>query len=286
MRNLISTGITGRDGRRDPSRGQTLANAVRAAAFGADPACVSIADPARASAEEKIALVVGNSQYRKVTKLVNPANDSADIAASLTRLGFSVKHLKDLDFDAFRRAIIEFGTAAKSADMAVIFYAGHGAEIDGKNWLIPVDAEIKSEVNVYAEAINLEMLIDISVMPKVVGLIVLDACRNNPFIESISEGARWLPARTAPYRSQRPRTLAHRDPGRDGQGRRTPHPPSRLRMASPRSTGRQRARGIRGGRRDDGQRRRRPQQPLLGSAVAPCRNARSRNQLSVPQCPR
>ena len=121
-----------------------------AAAFGLALLGTTVMTPAPALAEEKIALVVGNSQYRKVTKLINPANDSADIASSLTRLGFSVKHLKDLDFDAFRRAIIEFGTAAKTADMAVIFYAGHGAEIDGKNWLIPVDAEIKSEINVYA----------------------------------------------------------------------------------------------------------------------------------------
>ncbi|MEI8152785.1 MAG: caspase family protein [Hyphomicrobiales bacterium] len=159
-----------------------------AAAFGLALLATTVMTPVQAFADEKIALVVGNSQYRKVTRLTNPANDSTDVAASLRRLGFNVKHLMDLDFDGFRRAIIDFGNEAKTADMAVIFYAGHGAEIDGKNWLIPVDAEIKSEINVYAEAINLEMLIDISVMPKVVGLIVLDACRNNPFVETIAAG--------------------------------------------------------------------------------------------------
>jgi len=134
-----------------------------------------------ARAEEKIALVIGNSEYRKVPRLPNPVNDAADMAASLQRLGFTVKHLANLDFNDFRKALIDFGNAAKTVDKAAIFFAGHGVEIDGKNWLIPVDAEIKSELEIYAEAINLETLIDISVMPKLIGLVVLDACRNDPF---------------------------------------------------------------------------------------------------------
>ncbi len=159
---------------------------------------LTLATPAQVLAEERIALVIGNSQYRKVTRLINPANDSADMAVSLQRLGFNVKHLKDLDYEAFRRALIEFGNAAQSADLAVIFFAGHGVEIDGKNWLIPVDAEVTSEVNVYAEAINLETLIDISVMPKMLGLVVLDACRNNPFVEVASAETRSRSASVTP----------------------------------------------------------------------------------------
>ncbi|MCL2716034.1 MAG: caspase family protein [Alphaproteobacteria bacterium] len=139
------------------------------------------ATPRPAWAEQNIALVIGNSNYRKVPKLPNPTNDAADMAASLQRLGFTVTQLSDLDYNGFRNALIDFGKAAKTADKAVIFYAGHGMEIDGKNWLIPVDAELLSEINVYAEAINLETLIDISVLPKVIGLVVLDACRDNPF---------------------------------------------------------------------------------------------------------
>lgn len=146
------------------------------------------AAPPRALAEERIALVIGNSQYLKVPPLTNPVNDAADVAASLRRLGFSVQHFANLDYDGFRRALIEFGKAARSADKAVIFYAGHGVEIDGKNWLIPVDAEIRSEIDVYAEGINLETLIDLSVLPKVIGLVVLDACRNNPFLRTAAGG--------------------------------------------------------------------------------------------------
>ena len=154
---------------------------TRAAALALILLLIVVVVSPRASASENIALVVGNSDYRKVVQLPNPANDAADMAASLQRLGFSVKLLTNLDYDGFRRALIEFGNAAKSADKAVFFYAGHGMEVDGKNWLIPVDAEMKSEINVYAEAINLETLIDISVMPKIIGLVVLDACRDNPF---------------------------------------------------------------------------------------------------------
>src|SRR6201996_3568299 len=155
--------------------------ALRALLLAAMLLAFEIFGPAKAFAEDKIALVIGNSQYRKVPALTNPVNDAADVAASLKRLGFSVRHFTDLDYDGFRKALIDFGKAARSADKAVIFYAGHGVEIDGKNWLIPVDAEITSEIDVYAEGVNLETLIDLSVLPKVVGLVVLDACRNNPF---------------------------------------------------------------------------------------------------------
>jgi hypothetical protein len=154
---------------------------TRAVILASEILILSISHAVPAWTEERIALVVGNTQYRSVNALTNPANDAGDMAASLTRLGFTVTHLDDLDFDGFRRALIAFGNAAQTADQAVIYFAGHGVEIDGKNWLIPVDAELKSEIDVYAEAINLETLIDISVMPKVVGLVVLDACRNNPF---------------------------------------------------------------------------------------------------------
>ena len=152
-------------------------------------------------AEGKIALVIGNSEYRKVERLTNPANDAADMATSLTRLGFNVKHLSDLDFAAFRRALIDFGNAARTAGKAVIFFAGHGVEIDGKNWLIPIDAEIRSEIDVYAKAINLETLIDISVMPKVIGLVVLDACRNDPFASTNLAAGRAL-SNPAPARQE------------------------------------------------------------------------------------
>lgn len=174
-----------------PLRAKVLrTKALHAQVLGAMLLALLSAHPAWA--EEKIALVIGNSAYRKVVQLPNPVNDAADMATSLTRLGFSVKHLTDLDYNAFRLALIDFGNAAKTADKAVLFFAGHGVEIDGRNWLIPVDAEIKSEVDVYAEAINLETLIDISLIPKVIGLVILDACRNDPFASATLAARRSL----------------------------------------------------------------------------------------------
>ncbi|MGY8709606.1 caspase family protein [Bradyrhizobium sp. 18BD] len=174
----------------------------RIVAFGFVALSILVSMQAQAAAGERIALVVGNSDYRKVPKLINPANDAADMATSLGRLGYSVKHLADLDYNHFRQALIEFGNAAKTADKAVIFFAGHGVEMDGKNWLIPVDAEIKSEVDVYAEAINLETLIDISVMPKIIGLVVLDSCRNDPFeTTKIAAAGRALSSRPTPSKA-------------------------------------------------------------------------------------
>lgn len=176
----------------DKSHGSGVAEKWRGFLFGLALTILFIGNSGLATAEERIALVVGNSAYLKVPPLANPVNDAADMAASLQRLGFTVKHTDNLDYKEFRLALIDFGNAAKTADKAVIFYAGHGVEIDGKNWLIPVDAEIKSELDVYAEAINLETLIDISVMPKLIGLVILDACRNDPFAASNAAASRSL----------------------------------------------------------------------------------------------
>ncbi len=181
-----------RGGHSDPSHRPGDAKKRRGFLFGLALTILLIVNPTLATAEERIALVVGNSAYLKVPPLPNPVNDAADMAASLQRLGFTVRHIDNLDYKDFRRALIDFGNAAKTADKAVIFYAGHGVEIDGKNWLIPVDAEIKSELDVYAEAVNLETLIDISVMPKLLGLVILDACRNDPFAASNAAASRSL----------------------------------------------------------------------------------------------
>ena len=187
-----STSPTAGRGHSDGPHRPPGANTCRGLLFFLAVTILLLLPPVVAKADERIALVVGNSAYLKVPPLPNPVNDAADMAASLTRLGFAVRHIDNLDYKEFRRALIDFGNAAKTADKAVIFYAGHGVEIDGKNWLIPVDAEIKSELDVYAEAINLETLIDISVMPKLIGLVILDACRNDPFAASNAAASRSL----------------------------------------------------------------------------------------------
>ena len=137
---------------------------------------------APASADGKrVALVVGNSAYRNVPELPNPANDAGDVAAALNRLGFSVTLIANASFEEMRRGLIALGREAAGADMAVMYFAGHGMEMSGENWLIPIDAELKKDIDAENEAISLR-----SVMLQVsnttsLGLVVLDACRNNPF---------------------------------------------------------------------------------------------------------
>jgi hypothetical protein len=135
----------------------------------------------RAHAQTRIALVIGNSAYQKVANLANPAHDAEDISESLKRLGFTVNTVTNADFDGFRRALRDFGRMAPSADMAVFYFAGHGVEIDGNNWLLPTDAELKSDVDARTEAIGLRSAMDAVAAAKTLGLVILDACRNNPF---------------------------------------------------------------------------------------------------------
>jgi caspase domain-containing protein len=135
---------------------------------------------------KRVALVIGNSTYRNVPTLPNPANDGADIAAALTRLGFAVTLVTNASFDQMLRGLIAFGRDAAGADMAAVFFAGHGMEISGENWLIPVDAELKKDTDAANEAVSLRSVILQVSNTTSLGLVVLDACRNNPFIAKMS----------------------------------------------------------------------------------------------------
>jgi Caspase domain len=138
-----------------------------------------------AHAQTRVALVIGNSAYQKVVNLANPAHDAQDVSESLKRLGFTVKTVVDADFDGLRRALLEFGRMAPNADMAVFYFAGHGVEINGHNWLLPTDVELKSDVDAGTEAIGLQSAMQAVAAAKTLGLVILDACRNNPFQSSM-----------------------------------------------------------------------------------------------------
>jgi Caspase domain len=138
--------------------------------------------PTAAAAEgRRVALVIGNGAYGNVPALLNPPNDASDIAAALKRLGFTVSLATNASFDEMRRGLIALGRDAAGADMAAVYFAGHGMEINGDNWLIPIDAALKRDTDAANEAISLQ-----SVMLQVsnttsLGLVILDACRDNPF---------------------------------------------------------------------------------------------------------
>src|SRR5262249_21276486 len=134
-----------------------------------------------ANSQGRVALVIGNSNYRHVPSLANTPNDAQDIATLLQRLGFSVDRVDDGTFDAMRRGLLEFSRKARGTEMAIVYFAGHGIEVRGENWLIPVDAELKTDMDAEQEAISLRsVMLTVSTASRL-GLVMLDACRNNPF---------------------------------------------------------------------------------------------------------
>src|SRR4051812_8602265 len=143
-------------------------------------ALLLVSEPALA--EKRVALVLGNSNYQNVAPLANPVNDSSKIAATQKDVGFDVvDSRRDLAAAETRRALRDFADRARDADIAVVYYAGHGIEVDGANYLIPVDARLERDTDVYDEALSLERIL-IAIEPaKKLRLVILDACRDNPF---------------------------------------------------------------------------------------------------------
>ncbi len=139
-----------------------------------------------ASAEKRVALVLGNSSYQNVAKLPNPVNDGAMIASKLKDAGFDVVDLRqDLGILESRRALRDFADQASDADIAVVYYAGHGIEVDGTNYLIPVDAKLERDADVYDEALSLNRVLQTIEPAKKLRLVILDACRDNPLSKTM-----------------------------------------------------------------------------------------------------
>jgi uncharacterized caspase-like protein len=149
-----------------------------------------ILTPSKGDAKPRVAIVFGNSAYQNVPALPNPINDASDISQSLTRLGFVVQTIMDANFDEMRRRVIAFGREAQGSDIAVVFFAGHGMEIGGENWLIPVDAELRSDTDAEGEAISLKTVMLQVSKATTLGLVILDACRNNPFAAKMQRTVR------------------------------------------------------------------------------------------------
>ncbi|UAB88242.1 caspase family protein [Ruegeria sp. SCSIO 43209] len=133
----------------------------------------------------RMALVIGNSKYEYVTNIPNSANDARDIAAALGRISFNVTELYDLDYRQMRLALRDFSDKAAKADVVLVYFAGHGIEIDNTNYLIPTNAELKSDKDVEFEAIRLDSVLNAVSTAKGLKLVLIDACRNNPFLSDM-----------------------------------------------------------------------------------------------------
>lgn len=135
-----------------------------------------------AFAGKRVALVLANSAYQHAPPLTNPVNDGAVMAKTLKEAGFDiVESRRDLSALDTRRVLRDFADATRDADIAVVYYAGHGIEVEGSNYLIPVDARLERDTDVYDEALSLDRIL-VAVEPaKQLRLVILDACRDNPF---------------------------------------------------------------------------------------------------------
>src|SRR5471030_2997859 len=143
-----------------------------------------------AKADRRVAFVVGNGAYKNVTPLPNPPIDAKAMAGVLRNAGFDVVEGINLTRDKMTERLLEFGKKTKGADVAVFFYAGHGIAVDGTNYLLPIDADIKSEMDVkLGNAINVDLTLDQTMNDSKVKLVFLDACRHNPFAAKIKANA-------------------------------------------------------------------------------------------------
>jgi Caspase domain/Putative peptidoglycan binding domain len=143
-----------------------------------------------AKADRRVAFVVGNGAYKNVAQLPNPPVDAKAMASVLRNVGFEVVEGTNLTRDKMTERLLEFGKKAQGADVAVFFYAGHGIAISGTNYLLPVDADIKSEMDVkLGAAINIDLTLDQTMSDAKVKLVFLDACRDNPFAAKIKSNS-------------------------------------------------------------------------------------------------
>jgi uncharacterized caspase-like protein len=135
-----------------------------------------------ALADKRVALVIGMSKYQQVPKLTNPSRDADAVAALFKNAGFDViDSERDLGIADLRRAIRRFSETSRDADIAVVYYAGHGIEVDGTNYLIPADAKLTSDFDIEDETISLDRILKALESAKRLKLVILDACRDNPF---------------------------------------------------------------------------------------------------------
>ena len=183
-----------------------------------------------ALAEKRVALVIGNSDYQNVAHLTNPSNDAAAIAAILTKAGFDVVDTKsNLSGIEMKRTLREFGNKVRDAEVAVIYYAGHGIELEGTNYLIPVDAKLEMDTDVLDETFPLERFIVAADPAKQLRLVILDACRDNPFSKTMKRtiGARSVTRGLAKVEPTNPNTLVAfaakaGSTASDGEGKNSP----------------------------------------------------------------
>jgi formylglycine-generating enzyme required for sulfatase activity len=136
--------------------------------------------------EKRVALVIGIGAYQNAPALTNPTNDARAMSETFRRLNFEVVELYDGDYRRFSRALREFGIKAAASDVAVVYFAGHGVQVGRENYLLPADARLERERDLLYETIPLELMLGEVSQARKLGIVLLDSCRNNPFVDRLS----------------------------------------------------------------------------------------------------
>ena len=167
---------------------RNLCAAALLAGIGLRSRAATAPSAAGAADDRQVALVIGNAAYR-VGALKNPVNDAQAVAASLKGLGFDVALRENTSLRDMIEAFRQFSLSARTARVRVIFYAGHGVQVKGRNYLLPVDTEIRAEDEVPAKSADLNELLErLGGMQSGINIVILDACRNNPFSGAVVLG--------------------------------------------------------------------------------------------------
>ena len=140
---------------------------------------------AHADPEKRVALVIGNGDYKIAPHLDNPANDARAVAETLRKLGFEVVDGYDLDVSQMRKAVSDFSAALPDAKSAVLYYAGHGVSVDDEDFLLPVDIDLKSPADLDISAISMSLVLKQMKREERANIVFLDACRDNPFADAL-----------------------------------------------------------------------------------------------------
>jgi uncharacterized caspase-like protein len=181
--------------------------------------------PFAQSAPRRVALLIGNSHYSGAIQLTNPGSDVQLVAEAARSAGFQIVVVKnDLGMTDFQHALRDFRAQADGAQVAMVYYAGHGIEGSGSNWLIPTDATLASERDLSFEAINLNQVVDVLAGAQF-RVVILDACRNNPFGRQWTSGSRAVTRGLAPVQLDDVMVIYAAAPGQtasDGSGAHSP----------------------------------------------------------------
>ena len=184
--------------------------------------------------EQRVALVIGNSRYQNTVQLPNPANDTRAVAQLLNSAGFEVISATDLSHNQMIQAVQEFSSTIAGRGpntVAMVYYAGHGVQLAGENYLVPVDARVTSEPDLIGGSLRLvDVMATLEEIPSRMRIVILDACRNNPF-PSLNEAGRGLAIVDAPKGSIVGYSTAPGTEALDGAGDHSPYTAAFLRLA-------------------------------------------------------